>query len=62
MTTFFLSQGHLGWSFFGVLMYSVLCLLAGDIVWRMTTAPFRRLLAVMALIWAEGAVALIAFW
>ena len=62
MTTFFLSQGHLGWSFFGVLMYSVLCLLAGDVVWRMTTAPFRRLLAVMALIWAAGAVALIAFW
>lgn len=62
MTSFFWSHGHLGWSFFGVLVYSVLCLLAGDIVWRLTPAPFRRILAIMALIWALGVATLIAFW
>ncbi|HKZ10780.1 MAG TPA: hypothetical protein VJL61_08740 [Rhodanobacteraceae bacterium] len=62
MTSFFWSQGHLGWPFFGVLVYSVLCLLAGDIVWRLTPAPFRKIFAVMAVIWVAGAVALIALW
>jgi hypothetical protein len=60
MMPFFWSQGHLGWPFFGVLVYSVLCLLAGDIVWRLTPAPFRKILGVMALVWAAGVVALIA--
>jgi hypothetical protein len=62
MTPFFWSNGHLGWAFFGVLVYSVLCLLAGDIAWRLTPAPFRKILAVMALVWAAGAIVLIALW
>ncbi len=62
MTSFFWSNGHLGWAFFGVLVYSVLCLLAGDIVWRLTPAPFRKILGVMALVWAAGIVVLVALW
>jgi len=62
MMSFFWSNGQLGSAFFGVLVYSVLCLLAGDIVWRLTPAPFRRILAVMALVWAAGAIALVALW
>jgi len=62
MTSFFWSQGHLGWPLFGVLVYSVLFLLAGDIVWRLTPAPFRKILAVMALVWAAGMAVLVALW
>ena len=62
MMSFFWSNGHLGWAFFGVLVYSVLCLLTGDIVWRLIPAPFRKILAVMALVWASGVVALVALW
>lgn len=62
MTSLFWSNGHLGWAFFGVLVYSVLCLLAGDIVWRLTPAPFRKILGVMALVWAAGIVVLVALW
>lgn len=61
MTSIFWSQGHLGWSFFGVLVYSALCLLAGDIFWRTTEAPFRKISAVVAFVWVSG-VALIALW
>lgn len=62
MTSFFWSHGHVGWSFFGLLVYSALCLLAGDIVWRLTPASFRKILAVMTLVWAAGVVVLVAAW
>jgi hypothetical protein len=59
MTSFFWSNGHLDWSFFGLLVYSALCLLAGDVVWRLTPSPFRKILVAMALVWAAGVVILI---
>lgn len=62
MKSFFWLHGHIGWPFFGVLVYSVLCLVASDIVWRVTPVPFRRILSTVAIIWTAGVAALIALW
>jgi hypothetical protein len=61
MTTFFWSQGHLGWAFFGIVVYSVLCLLVCDVVWRVTPTPFRKILSAAAAAWLAGVVVLVAF-
>lgn len=62
MNSFFWLHDHIGWPFFGVLVYSVLCLLAGDIVWRVITAPFRKIFSIMVIAWTAGVIALIALW
>ena len=62
MTSVFWSHGHLGWPFFAVLVYSALCLLAGDIIWRLVPAPSRKIHAAMALVWVAGTVAIVALW
>lgn len=62
MTSFFWSGGQFGWFFFGTLVFSVLCLLATDIVWRVMPTSFRKLLLIAAVVWAAGVGALIALW
>jgi len=62
MTSFFWSAGHIGWFFFGVLVFSVLCLLVTDIVWRMRPTSSRKLLSITTMLWAAGVLALIACW
>lgn len=62
MTSFFWSSGHLGWFFFGIVVFSALCLLATDIVWRVVPTSFRKLLSIATIIWAAGVAVLIALW
>jgi hypothetical protein len=54
MMTFFWSSGHIGWPLFAVIVFSVLILLATDIVWRMLRIQVRRLLCLTALFWVIG--------
>lgn len=60
MTSFFWSAGHFGWFFFGIVVFSVLCLLATDIVWRVMPTSFRKLLSIAAIVWLVGVATLIA--
>jgi len=63
MTPFVWSAGHIGWPLFGILVFSALCLLATDIVWRTTRTSFRKLGACVALTWMIGiTMALIAYF
>lgn len=62
MTSFFWSAGHFGGCFFGIVVFSVLCLLVTDIVWRVMPTSFRKLLLIAAVVWAVGVGALIALW
>ena len=62
MTSFFWSSGHIGWPFFSIVVFSVLCLLATDVVWRVISTSSRKLLATGAMIWALGVTALIVLW
>ncbi|WEN15369.1 hypothetical protein PY254_01425 [Rhodanobacter sp. AS-Z3] len=59
MTTFFWSAGHFGWLFFGIVVFSILCLLAADVAWRLVSMSSRKLLAITALVWAAGVTALV---
>lgn len=52
MTSFFWSAGHLAWPFFGIIIFSVLCLVVTDIVWRTVPTSVHKLLAVVAVVWA----------
>ncbi|WP_329743210.1 hypothetical protein [Dyella sp. A6] len=60
MTTFFWSAGHLGWFFFGAIVFSVVCLLVTDIAWRVMRTSSRRLLAIVGVVWVLGIAALVA--
>jgi hypothetical protein len=62
MMSFFWSSGHIGWPLFGIVVLSVLCLLATDIAWRVVRASTRRLLSIAAAAWVVGAVAITAIW
>ncbi len=62
MTSFFWSSGHLGWPFFGIAVFSSVCLLVTDIVWRVVPTSSRKLLSTAATVWVVGVVALIAYW
>ena len=60
MMPFFWSAGHFGWPFFGIIVFSVLCLVVTDIVWRVVPTSVHKLLAVVAVVWATGVGLLIA--
>lgn len=62
MRSFFWSSGHLGWYFFAALVFSVLCLLLTDVIWRLVRTSSRKLLSAMALVWLAGVAALLAGW
>ena len=61
MTSFFWSAGHIGWPFFGILVFSVVCLLVTDLVWRVISTSAPKLLSIAALVWTAGVTALIVF-
>lgn len=62
MTAFFWASGHIGWPFFGIVVFSVLCLLTKDIAWRVVPTSSRKFLLIAAIVWAAGVAALIALW
>lgn len=62
MLSFFWSSGHLGWFFFAALVFTVVCLLVTDLVWRIIRTSTRKLLAAMALVWLLGIAALVTGW
>lgn len=59
MTSSIWSSGHIGWPLFGVVVFSVLCLLATDIVWRVVSVSSHKLLLLAAVVWTAGVGALI---
>lgn len=59
MTSFVWSGGHIGWPLFGIVVFTMLAILAADLVWRVVRIPIRRLLACAAAIWIAGIVGLI---
>lgn len=60
MSTFFWSGTYLGWGVFALAVFSVLCLLAADVVWRLSPISIRRLAPVAAAGWIVGAVIIVA--
>lgn len=62
MTSFFWSSGHIGWPLFGIVVLSVLCLLATDITWRTVRISIRKLLPIAIAVWAFFAAVIIAIW
>jgi len=60
MTLFFWSGGHIGWLLFGLIVFSICCLIVADIIWRVTRFPFRRLLLAAGMVWAIGVAAVVA--
>lgn len=60
MMSFFWSAGHFGWPFFVTIVFSVLCLLVTDIVWRTVPTSIHKLLTVVAVVWVAGVGFLIA--
>lgn len=63
MTPFVWSAGHIGWPLFGILVFSGLCLLLTDIVWRTVRMSFRNLFLCAAGVWAVGiAIALVFYF
>lgn len=61
MTAFFWSSGHIGWPFFNLVVFSILCLLTTDLVWRIASIRWWRLLLVAIVVWMAGVAALIVF-
>lgn len=55
MTPFFWSGGQIGWPLFGLVVFSVCCLIVADIVWRAVQIRFRKLLLATGIVWAVGA-------
>ena len=55
MNGFFWSSGHLGWGVFAIVVFTVLCWLVADLVWRLTRIGIRQLAAMTASGWAIGA-------
>lgn len=61
MTRFFWSAGHIGWPLFGLIVFSVLCLLTVDVIWRALKVSFRKLLIGAIVVWVIGVAGLCAF-
>lgn len=62
MGSFFWSSGHIGWPLFGIVVLSVLCLLATDITWRMVRISIRKLMSIAIALWLVVAAAIVAIW
>lgn len=56
---FFWAAGHIGWPFFAIIVFSVLCFLAIDIAWRTIHLSFVKLAMSAALPWLVGVVVII---
>lgn len=63
MLTFFWSHHHLGWGLFALIIYSVLMLLATDVLWRRWTVRKTRFLKLAVPAWALGTgLIVLVFW
>lgn len=62
MTPFFWSAGHIGWPIFGIIVFSAVCILGSDIVWRLVRVSFRKLLLCTGVIWVAGVVIFMALY
>lgn len=62
MTQFFWTGGQFGWGFFACVVITAICLLAGDITWRLKRVAIRRLLLAIAVGWACSIVACVLVW
>jgi hypothetical protein len=59
MNTFLWSQGHIGWPSLAIVVFSVLCLLVTDAVWRTVKTSARSVLLSAGFIWAMGVIAIL---
>lgn len=63
MNGFFWSSSHLGWGIFTLIVFTCLCLLLADLVWRLTRVGVRRLAVTMVSGWLIGSgLILLAFY
>lgn len=58
---FFWSEGHVGWPLFGIIVFSVLCLLVTDVVWRLVQIAYCKLLVCVVLVWLVGILGLVIY-
>lgn len=56
---FFWSEGHIGWPLFSIVVFTILCLVVTDVVWRVVRMSFRNLLICAVLVWIVGMVVLV---
>lgn len=54
MSEFFWTSSHLGWCIFALVVFTCLCLLLADLVWRLTRVGVRRLAVAMVSGWLIG--------
>jgi len=59
MSTFLWSQGHLGWSFFTIILFSLTSLVIADLVWRLVRTPLWKLVLASSVIWLCGVILII---
>jgi hypothetical protein len=56
------SDGHIGWAFFVLVVYTIGMFLIADLAWRLLVVSTRWLAAALALIWLIGAAAIWLGW
>ncbi|MFC5524298.1 hypothetical protein ACFPPA_00945 [Rhodanobacter ginsengisoli] len=54
MNGFFWTSGHLGWSFFSLVVFTGLWLLLSDLVWRLRSVRIVRFAVAMSVGWIIG--------
>ncbi|MEO9089790.1 MAG: hypothetical protein ABI247_05605 [Rhodanobacter sp.] len=54
MNDFFWTSGHLGWGIFALVVFTGLCCLLCDLVWRLTSVKIGRLAIAMSIGWIIG--------
>jgi hypothetical protein len=54
MSVFFWTDGHLGWGFFSLLVFTALWCLVADLFWRAKNIRFARFLSMAVAAWAAG--------
>lgn len=62
MTPFLWSAGHIGWPIFGIVVFSAVCILVSDVVWRIVQVSSRKLLLSSCAIWVAGVVIFMALY
>jgi hypothetical protein len=59
MNVFFWADGRLGWGFFSLLVFTGLCCLVADLLWRARNIRFTRFLGMAIAAWATGSVLIV---
>ncbi len=55
MSWFLWESGHLGWGIFALAVFTGLWWLLADLIWRLKSVRFARLMTAMAVGWVVGA-------